>query len=47
MKKCPYCGNENDDSAWKCSKCHAGFPHEEHEEKPVKASKRKNNKESE
>lgn len=47
MKKCPYCGHENDDTAWKCSKCQAGFPHGEPEEKPVKTSKRKNNKESE
>ena len=29
MKKCPYCGHENDDTAWKCSKCKAGFPNEE------------------
>ena len=28
MKKCPYCGHENDDTAWKCSKCQAGFPNE-------------------
>lgn len=28
MKKCPYCGHENDDSEWKCSKCKAGFPNE-------------------
>ena len=46
--KCPYCGHENDNAAWKCSKCQAGFPHEKTtEEKPVKVSKRKTNKESE
>ena len=38
MKKCPYCGHLNDDAATGCSKCKAGFPHEEpKEEKPVKA----------
>lgn len=47
MKKCPYCGHENDDTAWKCGKCQAGFPHEETKPKDAKASKRKNNKESE
>ena len=47
MKKCPYCGHENDDTALKCSKCKADFPNEETEEKSVKTSKRRLNKESE
>ena len=42
MKKCPYCGHLNDDTATGCSKCKAGFPHEEpKEEKPVKAINKK------
>ena len=43
MKKCPYCGHENDDAAWKCDKCQAGFPSETNktEEKPVKAKRTK------
>ena len=47
MKKCPYCGHENENDAWKCSKCQAGFSHEKTiEDKPVRV-KRKTNKESE
>lgn len=26
MKKCPYCGHENTDEAWRCERCFAGFP---------------------
>ena len=46
MKKCPFCGHENDDQATGCAKCFAGFPNEKSEEKSVK-TKRKTNKESE
>ena len=28
MKKCPYCGRENDDNAFRCERCYAGFPSE-------------------
>lgn len=43
MKKCPYCGKENEEQATVCIRCYAGFPHEEKpkEEKPVKGSKKK------
>lgn len=42
MKKCMYCGHNNDDSAWRCDKCKAGFPHEEPKnEKPVKDTNKK------
>ena len=47
MKKCPYCGYENDEQAESCSHCKAGIPHEEQNnknpegEEPVGASKRK------
>lgn len=52
MKKCPYCGYENDDQETVCKKCCAGFPygfpHEEAHnnaepegEKPVRESRKK------
>ena len=28
MKKCPYCGRENADNAFRCERCCAGFPSE-------------------
>ena len=44
MKKCPYCGHEQDDQNKICERCHAGLP----KEKEVKPVRRKNpNKESE
>ena len=41
MKKCPYCGHMNEDTATGCSHCYAGFPAEEQEEKPVERAERK------
>ena len=42
MRKCPYCGHENADTEWRCSKCKAGFPHEEpKEKKSVKTTNKK------
>jgi len=43
MKKCPYCGYENNDNATNCGCCYAGLPEkekpkeksEETEQKPV------------
>ena len=45
MKKCPYCGHEQDDQQKCCEKCHAGLPAEKKTE--VKPLKKKTNKESE
>ena len=44
MKKCPYCGKENDENREVCERCRAAFPHEEPEktEEPVRVSRRKN-----
>ena len=28
MKKCPYCGHENDDKETQCQHCYAGLPQE-------------------
>ncbi len=42
MRKCPYCGHKNADTEWRCSKCKAGFPHEEQKEKKsVKTTNKK------
>ena len=44
MKKCPYCGKENEEQATVCVRCSAGFPHEEKTTKtdePEKVSRRK------
>ncbi len=42
MKKCPYCGYSNDNSATVCNHCYAGFPAKEQDKKePVKAQKPK------
>lgn len=40
MKKCPYCGHENEDGATTCQRCYAGFPKvdetkNEQDKKPV------------
>ena len=44
MKKCPYCGHENEDQAENCERCRAGLPHEEtNTEKPKRV--KRNNKE--
>lgn len=32
MKKCPYCGKDNDDKAKTCEHCYAGFPNENKKE---------------
>lgn len=49
MKKCPYCGHDNEDKAVCCARCYAGIPQEKLEtekKEPVKArSSKKNNKE--
>jgi len=42
MKKCPYCGEVNDDSAKNCVKCFAGIPAKEQKEQPKKAEKKSN-----
>ena len=48
MKKCPYCGQQNEDDATGCKRCKAGFPQgKDKSEEPVRVFKRKNNKESE
>ena len=47
MRKCPYCGHENDDNAVRCERCYAGFldendnkeQEESEEEKPVRKKK--------
>ena len=41
MKKCPYCGKENNDQNTNCEKCLAGLPVEkkQEEKEPVKAQK--------
>ena len=45
MKKCPYCGNENDERAKVCEKCFAGFPAEKQDKPVKKAEKKPSNKE--
>ena len=40
MKKCPYCGHENDDKAENCERCYAGISAEKQDKKPVKADKK-------
>jgi len=49
MKKCPYCGHEQNDQNKICERCYAGLPDEKPEEKarPVKRRGEKSNKESE
>lgn len=49
MKKCVYCGCENEDERTVCSHCFAEFPHEEEttSQKPVRRAAKKLNKESE
>jgi len=39
MKKCPYCGRDNEDTANACGHCYAGFPVEKPVKQPVKAEK--------
>jgi len=39
MKKCPYCGKDNDDKASACERCFAGFPAEKQKEEPVQPKK--------
>lgn len=34
MKKCPYCGHMNEDSARGCKRCSAGFPDDKQDRKP-------------
>lgn len=49
MKKCPYCGKDNDDNATRCGRCCAGFPSEKRTKKrepePETVPVRKNDKE--
>lgn len=40
MKKCPYCGRENDDRNVNCEKCFARIPAEKPKEQPKKANKK-------
>ena len=40
MKKCPYCGKEQDDSNVNCEKCFAFIPAEKPKEQPRKADKK-------
>lgn len=43
MKKCPFCGHNNNEQAKACDRCKAEIPHEEHKEtSPVKGTKKKN-----
>lgn len=44
MKKCPFCGYENEEQTEVCFRCKAAIPHEETNktEEPVKGSRRKN-----
>lgn len=44
MKKCPYCGHEQNEQNKNCEKCYAGLPADKKESKPVKKNP---NKESE
>lgn len=48
MKKCPYCGAENDDQAKSCVRCKAELPHEEKETvtESEKTTKRKTRSET-
>ena len=44
MKKCPYCGANNDEQAKVCNRCKAALPHEEETEpvsEPIRATKKK------
>jgi len=41
MKKCPYCGKDNEDNATGCVHCYAGFPVEKREEKQPKKAEKK------
>lgn len=47
MKKCPFCGHENDEQAKACEHCKAMIPHEDNntEEETIKGFRR--NKRSE
>ena len=38
--KCPYCGNDNADSAKNCERCSAGLPVKEETSQPKKAEKK-------
>lgn len=40
MKKCPYCGYGNEDSAFNCEKCRAELPAEKPNDQPKKAEKK-------
>ena len=44
MKKCPYCGRDNENDAKNCSHCFAGLPVEQPKtaEKPEKVAKKSN-----
>jgi uncharacterized membrane protein YvbJ len=39
MKKCPYCGRDNDDKAVICEKCYAEIPAEKQKTEPEKVQK--------
>lgn len=42
MKKCPYCGYENDEQAEVCERCKAAITHDKsNDEEPEKVSKRR------
>ena len=45
MKKCPYCGREQDDSNVNCEKCFAFIPAEEKPKEQPKKVDKKTNKE--
>jgi uncharacterized membrane protein YvbJ len=43
MKKCPFCGHDNEEQAKSCNHCKAEIPHEETKEtSPVKGAKKRN-----
>lgn len=41
MKKCPYCGHDNDDRNEVCEHCKADISHEETSKESVKSSRKK------
>ena len=40
MKKCPYCGHENDEQAKTCERCSAGLPVLKREESESKKTQK-------
>lgn len=40
MKKCPYCGHENENNAERCGHCFAVFPAVKQEEQTKKSAKK-------